>query len=587
MGLSFIDFEVFKEDWLCVIKRPVDKFQGAIVNNPKTLKKYVEDHPNEIYVAYNGVRYDRVIMEAILNDMNPKPVNDQIILYNKGWWEIDKDKLNNHWLTFYDPKDLVNDRGGLKFLEGCMGDNIVESGVDFNIDRKLTDQEIKDTIRYCSNDVDALIKVFSERLDDFNTRVDLVKMIGGKNMYDLCRSKTVLASKLLAAVKKPHNDQFNITLPETLDLGKYKEAGEFFLDRKNHCYATEVEGKKTAKKTQLELNVAGVPHTIGYGGIHAGIKKYHGTGFYVMADVASMYPSLMVEYDLCSRNIPDKKLFAKIKEERMRLKKLGDQKQGTYKLVINSVYGALKDKHNNLYDPLKSNLVCIYGQLLLIDLIDKLEDIGQLIQSNTDGILFKINQSDFKEFKKRCESWSKRVRLDLDYDIYTEIYQKDVNNYLAIKEDGSVKCKGKMLATPSTLKYDCAILVTALREYMINKTPIEETINNTNDLLEFQKIVCRSSKYKALYLGDKQLDEKVIRVFAWKDGERVGKVHMTKDTIDKVGDTPEKATVYNGNVKGKKCPEKLDKQYYIDVVKERLSMFLGDTEKKGDDQDVQ
>lgn len=56
------------------------------------------------------------------------------------------------------------------------------------------------------------------------------------------------------------------------------------------------------------------------------------------------------------------------------------------KIVLNSTYGILKDKNNPLYDPLMSNNVCVTGQLLLLDLIEKVEPYCQLIQSNTDGI---------------------------------------------------------------------------------------------------------------------------------------------------------------------------------------------------------
>ena len=35
------------------------------------------------------------------------------------------------------------------------------------------------------------------------------------------------------------------------------------------------------------------------------------------------------------------------------------------KIVLNGTYGASKDKHNNLYDPLMANNVCVAGQLLI------------------------------------------------------------------------------------------------------------------------------------------------------------------------------------------------------------------------------
>ena len=60
------------------------------------------------------------------------------------------------------------------------------------------------------------------------------------------------------------------------------------------------------------------------------------------------------------------------------------------KLVLNSTYGVMKDKNNALYDPLQANRVCVYGQLLLLDLIERLEPYAQIIQSNTDGVLVKM-----------------------------------------------------------------------------------------------------------------------------------------------------------------------------------------------------
>lgn len=62
------------------------------------------------------------------------------------------------------------------------------------------------------------------------------------------------------------------------------------------------------------------------------------------------------------------------------------------KIVLNSCYGTFKDEYNNLYDPRQSNNVCITGQLLLLDLIDKLEPHIKLIQSNTDGLFFSVEQ---------------------------------------------------------------------------------------------------------------------------------------------------------------------------------------------------
>ena len=57
----------------------------------------------------------------------------------------------------------------MKRFEGFMGNNIKESSVPFDIDRKLTASEIAETIKYCRHDVEQTIEVFLERKDDFET----------------------------------------------------------------------------------------------------------------------------------------------------------------------------------------------------------------------------------------------------------------------------------------------------------------------------------------------------------------------------------------------------------------------------------
>ena len=54
--------------------------------------------------------------------------------------------------------------------------------------------------------------------------------------------------------------------------------------------------------------------------------------------------------------------------------------QAPLKIILNSTYGAMKDKYNPMYDPRQANNVCVFGQLLLLDLIEHLEGHCDLIQ---------------------------------------------------------------------------------------------------------------------------------------------------------------------------------------------------------------
>lgn len=82
------------------------------------------------------------------------------------------------------------------------------------------------------------------------------------------------------------------------------------------------------------------------------------------------------------------------------------------KIVINANYGAMKDQYNPLYDPLMSNNVCLAGQLLLLDLIEKVEPYAKLIQSNTDGIFLKVDkEEDISIIKQVAAEWEKEQDL--------------------------------------------------------------------------------------------------------------------------------------------------------------------------------
>jgi hypothetical protein len=244
--------------------------------------------------------------------------------------------------------------------------------------------------------------------------------------------------------------------------------------------------------------------------------------------------------------------------------------------LCNSTFGASKDKHNDLYDPLMANNVCVAGQLLLLDLIDKIEPYCELIQSNTDGLFLKVdNMETIQGIKFIASEWEKRTRLTLEWDIYGRIYQKDVNNYIIINENGEYKTKGAYLKKLTNIDYDLPIVNKGLIDYFVKNNPIEDTINECNDLREFQKIVKISSLYEYGMYGDQKLPEKVLRVFASKDENAQGvfKVKGT-DKVEKVANTPERCFIYNESVLGINVPPDLDKQYYIDITKKRLSDFL-------------
>lgn len=581
--MLFYDFEVFKHDWLVVAIDVTNKKEHVIVNDVDKLQELYDDNKHDIWIGYNSRGYDQYILKALLCGFEAKKMNDFIIVKGKKGWEfsslLNKIPLNNY--------DIMTSFHGLKQLEGFMGNSIKESGVPFDIDRPLTPEEIEETVKYCRHDVEQTIEVFIQRKEEFESHMSLIKAFKLPLSY-ISKTKAQLAAIILGATKRNHTDEFEIEFPSTLKIHKYKEVLNWYKNPLNRNY----------NKT-LELDVAGVPHVFAWGGLHGAIPKYSGEGYFINIDVASYYPALMIEYDFISRNISNPAKYREIRDTRLKLKAEKNPMQAPYKIVLNSTYGAMKDKNNSLYDPRQANNVCVGGQLLLLDLIERLEGHCQLIQSNTDGLIVKLfKEDDYELIDDICYEWEQRTRMQLEFDSYKKIFQKDVNNYVIIDLDDGYKSKGAYVKKLDSLDYDLPIVNEAVMEYLLHKVKPKETINNCTELKAFQKIVKVSSKYMyALYNptvrtekirdennrlktikvfeGGEIQKEKCFRVFASNLDSDGGlfKVKNLDKNPEKFANTPEVCFFINDDVNDMEIPKKLDRNWYIKLANKRLKDF--------------
>lgn len=587
--LLFYDFEVFRYDFLVVIYDMQKGEKHVIVNDADKLTKFYEAHTKDIWVGYNSNHYDQYILKGILLGMNPKTINDKIIIDGLDGWQI-SNEFRKVPLLQYDC--MPNPPCGLKTLEGFMGNDIKETDVDFNLDRKLTDAEIEQTIKYCTHDVEQTIEVFLKNKSSFDSNMALVKEFN-LGLNHLSDTGARITATILDCVKRDRNDEFDVSFLPCLKIKKYAKVLDWY--RQQFEYAKK---GYYVYSTFLTIDIAGVPHTFGFGGLHgAPNTPIHEKGAIYHVDVNNYYPSLLIAHDLVTRNAKNdnyakvynirkalkmKQLNAKTKEEKALYKK----QQLPYKNILNSLSGAMKDKFNQAYDPRNNNMMCINGQLMLLDLIEHLEAIDgfKLIQSNTDGLIVKIPNTDyaFNQLDDICYNWECRMStakcsIGLALDSISEIYQRDVNNYLWLENDGSIgERKGAYVKELSPLDYDLPIVNKALVNYMAYKTPIEKTINDCNDLIEFQKIVKLSPKYDYVMHNGVKYTYKCYRVFASKD-DNDGTIYKVKQgkNGEKFASTPLHCYIDNDNINGKTLSDKLDKQWYINLAKDRLNQFLG------------
>lgn len=584
--MLFYDFECYKYEWLVVVLDMAERKEHVIVNDREQLEALYNANKDNIWVGFNSRHYDQYILKGILCGFNPKEINDFIIEKGEAGWKYSS-LFRNIPLNNYDV--MLGTDGGLKTFEGFMGNDIKESSVPFNIQRKLTPEEIAEVIKYCRHDVEQTVEVFLRRKEEFDTMMYFINHFSYPLSY-ISKTKSQLAAAILGgnAKGKDFKDEFDFPILKCLDLKKYKHIAEWYKNPENFDY----------EKSQI-VEVAGVQHIFAWGGIHGAkgtvaklskgelvIDKKNSTpvnekGIFLVIDVTAYYPSQQKRFKFGYRVMNNPENFEFIHNSNIEYKKKGDKKARLpFKIMDNAISGQLKQKTSTLYDPMSNNSICVNGQLMLLDLIEHLEAKIKLnlIQSNTDGIIIRLNNYDeFDIVDDVVYEWEKRTGMEMEIDTFIgEIYQKDVNNYLLIdRETGAIKSKGAYIKSLSELDYDLPIVNKAVVDFMTKGVPVERTILECDELKEFQQVKKISSKYDYILHGGKRLKEKCVRCFASRDDSDGGltKIHSQTKRAAKIENTPECAFLYNGSVNGVKCPSKLDKKWYIEMANKRLNDF--------------
>lgn len=563
-----IDFEVLSKGgfWMCCMKDYKTEKEHVIVNDREEFLRVFNKNKDSIWVGYNIKGYDQWIMKGIIAGIDPCIISEKIIEQNISPYAVDR-SLNKIDIKIFELNDSYR---SLKELELFMGEDIRESTVSFDLNRYPTKEEIEELTTYCLHDVRMTFKVFQEVYYKYEAQLGLIEYFKlDESMIN--KTEAQLSAYILGAKKPnyPREDIVEFEIVNTIKLSKYNNIKQWYEDYDNRDF-----------KKYLRANVYGVDTDFGWGGLHSARKKYEGEKFIVNSDVSSFYPSIMIEYGLLSRNVQNPGKFKEIRDTRFKFKKEKNPIEKSLKLVLNSTYGACLDVNNDLYDQRQGIAICVNGQLLLLDLIEKVEltfgDRAEFIQGNTDGVMFKFNsKEDVDKYLEICKEWSKRTKMNLDHDFIKKIIQKDVNNYVYVKEDNSIKSKGAYVKKLSLIDNDLPIVNKAIKEKLINSIEIEKTVNDSNNLIDFQKCIKITGKYSHAVYGKENINLKVLRVFASKLSSDKAIMKMKSDgKLEKISYTPDRVFIDNSQVINKEIPQKLDKSWYIKLAKDRLESFI-------------
>lgn len=280
----------------------------------------------------------------------------------------------------------------------------------------------------------------------------------------------------------------------------------------------------------LNCYVDGFKYVFGTGGIHGSIHSQAVStdydGVIYDWDVASYYPNLAIVNQLFPEHLSVEfcEIYKNVYEQRKQHAK-GTPENQMLKLALNSVYGNSNNKYAPFYDPQFTMSITINGQLLLCMLAENLIKIPglKMIQINTDGLTIKCPHAYINTMKEICVWWEKYTCLTLESAVYSRMFIRDVNNYIAEYDEGGVKRKGAYEYKREWHKNHSQLVVPkAVEAFLIRGEPVEKFIRNHPNIYDFM-IRGKVTGGDKLMLGEKKLT-KTTRYYISRNGGKLMKV---------------------------------------------------------------
>lgn len=353
-----------------------------------------------------------------------------------------------------------------------------------------------------------------------------------------------------------------------------KEIAEFKKD-KPLCWVEEIQLKaKLPKKDgggfkmsyylcwniaeSLNVVINGLCYVFGTGGLHASLEKQviNSDDNYIIEDedVASFYPNLAIKNRVYPEHLGVE--FCDIYEYLYNLRKSYDKKSAEnamLKLALNGTYGKSNDQYSPFYDPKFTMMITINGQLSLCMIVEqllKLDDM-EIIQCNTDGLTFKRKRSDEEQVVDIVKWWEGVTKLELERCDYDKMVIRDVNSYIAVKLDGSLKSKGayEWKDLPNHKNQSALVVRMAAEKYLSEGLDPEEFIRGHKDPFDFmlRTKVPRSSRLVLVdnngvdhqtqnicryYISDKGMD--LVKVMPPTNPTKTEELWVNHETMEEV-----------------------------------------------------
>lgn len=215
-----------------------------------------------------------------------------------------------------------------------------------------------------------------------------------------------------------------------------------------------------------------------------------------------------------------------------------------------------------------------------------------------DAVQFFIDSDYKQQAQEILDKWQEHTGFELEEDNVVKLIARDVNNYAEIVQIGDndykVNYKGGELTRgehefkwnkekkifeysfKDSLKSNSLSIVSeALLKFLLFNTPIEDTINNCNDIFRFQMISHLGSTYEKCVQESENGDIELQR------NNRIYAGNVPRGTIikvkpdgrrDSLANCPPNPIVDNAN---ELTINDINKQWYIEMAQQRVNDFLG------------
>lgn len=557
------DIEVFPNVFHCVVKDTEcnELYKFEISERKEQSQELVQffTNPKYLFCGYNNRHYDDVVINYIIDYgdvMARKPYYDitrslynlsNIIIHTEGE-SIERYKKWKY-AYYFESMDLLTMmfssklRVGLKSMQITMQyPNVLEYDGDFT--SYLNKDNIDEMISYNINDVESTTSLlyFLEKKGDIELRLFIEQEYGfnALSMDSVKFGETLLAKKVceelhinkkqLEQMRSPMDD---IPLKDViLPFVTYKNPK--FQETLEEMKRQIVSSKKVAGKKNYENKfvVSGIRYSVGVGGIHSlndpQIYVPKEDEYLGHLDVASMYPSFIVQYGWFPRHLGKAGLdvYTNIYRERIQAKHSGQKNKNlALKLVLNSVTGKMQQETSWMYDPFSVFKIRINGQLILLMLVDRLLEYScKIVQVNTDGVMFIAKKAYKDAIMESVAELEQLTKLSFEADSYEAFYQFAVNDYFGVVDGYSqsrnpklIEKKGMFITEPVLGKgLAPTIIPEAVINYFVNGIPIENTIKQCQDIRKFIMSQRVDRKFKVEY-NDKYI-QRISRWYASTNG---------------------------------------------------------------------